>query len=567
VSGLGDSNLAHAHALVQGLRSAGVAHAVLSPGSRSTPLALACLRTPSLATHVAVDERCAAFFALGLGRATGLPAVVVATSGSAPAHWYPAVLEADEGRVPLVLISADRPPELVGWGANQTTDQTRLFGHHVRAYHILGPPDAGADPLHGAGVLGERCVEECLWPVPGPVHVNVAFREPLVPGPGVETPAGGEPRPFVRPRLEAPREQVARLADRLSLRRGVILCGPGPLDGEAAEALGELAGALDCPVLADPLSGLRFGPHRRERVLTRYDAFLRSESFAAAQAPDWVLQVGPLPVSKAVLEYLACHPRAERLLLDPNGRWANPLHGSAETVRAEPVGFARTLLGSGLRPAPEGWWATFQGAESRAEAAAAEPLTLPVEARIVRALLERLPAGGVLFCGNSLPVRQVDTWSGGGARLLRVVGNRGVSGIDGQISTTLGLAAGCECPTVGLLGDLAFYHDLNGLVLARGKDVTFVVLNNGGGGIFEYLPQVALPELERGWLTPLGLDYSQAARLFGIGFERVEGPDGFAGAVDRGLNGGGPRLVEVMIDRAESLARHRAYWARVADGG
>jgi 2-succinyl-5-enolpyruvyl-6-hydroxy-3-cyclohexene-1-carboxylate synthase len=562
VSGPGASNLRQALALVEGLVAAGVEHAVLSPGSRSTPLALACLRTPALTSHVAVDERCAAFFALGLARATGRPAAVVATSGSAPAHWYPAVIEADESGVPLVLLSADRPPELVGWGANQTTDQGQLFGRHVRAFHPLGPAEEGPGLDH-ARALGVRAGEESRWPVPGPVHLNVAFREPLVPEAPVEVPAATA-RPWHPPWPAPEPGQVARVAGTVAGRPGVILCGPRPLEEAAATALAGLAGALACPVLADPLSGLRFGPHPRARVLARYDAFLRQEELAAALAPDWVLQVGPLPVSKAVLAYLARHPRAERLLLDPTGRWADPLHRPGERLRADPEALARALLAAGPRPAPHGWWAGFEAAEARAGPLAGE--ALPTEAGVVRAILDRLPDRSTLFCGNSLPVRQVDTWSGVGPRRLGLVGSRGVSGIDGQVSTALGLAAGTGRPTAALLGDLAFYHDLTGLALARGLDVTLVVLNNGGGGIFEYLPQAGLPELERGWLTPLGLDLAHAARLFGLGFRRVEGMEGCAGAIGEALAAGGPRVVEVMIDRAESLARHRAYWARVAGG-
>lgn len=558
---VGDQNLAAAIALVEGMVSCGLAHAVLSPGSRSTPLALACLRQPQLRTRVAVDERAAAFFALGIARASGLPAAVVATSGSAPAHWYPAVIEADAAAVPMVLVSADRPPELVGWGANQTTDQAHLFGGHVRAFHGLPPAGAG----HGPGLaraMGARCVEESLWPAPGPVHLNVAFREPLVPTPAAPTPGPVPVRRFRPPSLGAPAEQVARVAGTLSGRRGVVVCGPAPLAGDAGQWLVSLAEALDCPLLADPASGLRFGTLARERVLARYDAFLRGEGPGPGGALEWVLQVGPVPVSRVLQEYLARNPGAELIAVDASGRWPDPQHRAGEWVRADPRALATALLEHGLAPAPPEWAGAFLAAEARAAALAGLP-GRPAEADVVAATLAGLPAGATLFCGNSLPVRLVDTWSGTAAKPVTVLASRGVSGIDGQVSTMAGLAAAGACPVVGLVGDLALYHDMNGLALVGGLPVVVVVLSNGGGGIFEYLPQAGLPEFERGWLAPLGLDLARVAALYGIAFHRVETSAGLARALAEALAGSGPALLEVMIDRREGVARHRDYWARV----
>ena len=561
-----DASLRQAAAFVRGLVAAGLTEAVLSPGSRSTPLALACLRQPGLTSRVAVDERSAAFLALGIARGAAAPVAVVATSGSAPAHWHPAVIEADATGVPMVLVSADRPAELVGWGANQTTDQTQLFGRHVRAYHSLPPADAGHDAAF-PGALGARCVEESLWPVPGPVHVNAAFREPLVSSAQAEGLAV-EVRAYEPPRLLAGAGQVGRVAARLSGRPGLVVCGPGPLEASAAEGVVALAEALDCPVLADPVSGLRFGPSASGRVLARYDAFLRQEAFAAAHAPEWVLQVGPLPVSRVLLEYLSRHAAAALVTLDRHGRWADPGHRAVERVWASLEGFTGALLGEGLAPAPSGWSEAFRRAEDRAAELAGSPGAAhrPLEAEVVATVLSGLPAGATVFCGNSLPVRQVDTWSGTGTRPLRFMASRGVSGIDGQVSTLAGLAAAGARPAVGLLGDLALYHDMNGLALVRGLPVVLVVLNNGGGGIFEYLPQAALPEFEHGWLTPLALDLARVADLYALAFARVQTAEGLAPVLEAALAGSGPALVEVMIDRRASVARHRDYWSRVAAG-
>jgi 2-succinyl-5-enolpyruvyl-6-hydroxy-3-cyclohexene-1-carboxylate synthase len=573
----GQASLERARALVDGLVAGGVREAVISPGSRSTPLALAFARDPRVQTRVQVDERSAAFFALGVARASGLPPALVATSGSAPAHWLPAVIEASESRVPLALVSADRPPELQGWGANQTTDQTRLFGVHVRAFHAVDGSDPGV-PVRALRALGERAAGETLWPLPGPVHVNAVFREPLVPAsPDADAPVADREyaRP-VLPRVALAPAGVEGLAGRLSGRPGLIVCGPGPADPELAGAVAALAARVAAPVLADPLSGLRFGPHDRSGVLTRYDAFLRGAGFRASHRPAWVLRLGGAPVSRVLLEYLGEAAGADHLLVDPHGGWRDPLHLARGAVRADPAWLCQALAGAGPGAGPRAWAGDFAAAEARTALAARGP-GLPAEALVVRTLLEALPAGGVLFCGNSLPVRQVDTWSGSGPRPLTLVASRGVSGIDGQVSTTLGLAAAAARPTAGLLGDLALYHDMNGLLAAGGLaspadagtgpaavPVALVVLNNGGGGIFDYLPQARLPEHRRLWLTPTGLDLSRVAALYGLPFHRLREPAGLRAALEEVL--GAPRagLVEVMIDRAESTAAHRAYWDRVA---
>ena len=558
----GALNLAWADALMAGLFQGGVRHAVISPGARSTPLVLACDRHPGIRIWDILDERSAAFFALGLSLARDAPVLLIATSGSAPAHWHPAVIEADHGRLPLILLSADRPPEALGWGANQTTDQRRLFGPHLRAFFDPGTPRRGSRALAFMRALGVRATADACWPKPGPVQIDLPFRKPLT---AAHAPPWTPPPAMAatgRPSLLPDPEQVQRVASRLSGRPGLLICGPGRFEPGFAGKITRLARRLGAPLLADPLSGLRFGPHPRETVITRYDAFLRAPAWRGGDpcSPQWVLRFGAVPVSRTLSDYLE-RAAAPLCLCDPVGDWPDPSFATREWITADPERFCRVLDDQALRPAPATWLARFR----HQERAAAPTGDLPVEAELIRLLIDALPARGVLFSGNSLPIRQLDTWSGSGETPIRILCNRGVSGIDGNISTLLGLAAAGE-RVVGLIGDLALCHDMNGLLAAPGLDAVIVVLNNGGGAIFGHLPQSGLEGFERHWLMPQGLDLRQLARLHHLDFHRTFGSEDFVPALERALATPGVSLVEVVIDRERSLAAHRRYWQRFGGG-
>lgn len=554
-------NLIWAGHLIHGLAEGRVTHVVISPGSRSTPLALACLQHSGLKTWVQVDERSAAFFALGLAKACRQPVILVCTSGSAPANWYPAVIEADMGAVPLILLSADRPAELRDCGANQSIDQTHLFGSHVRAFHELPAADVRPEMLNYLRTLTAQVADQCRWPLPGPVHVNVPLREPLVPVGTFPKAQVMEPVAVSHPLLSLPAEEAATLASELASGKGLIVCGDGQLGPDFPEAVVSLARKLACPVLADPLSGLRFGSHERTSVLCRYDAFLRRSSVQESLRPDWVLRFGAMPASRTLQQFLSDQPGIPHLVVDANGRWPDPLHQATRLVRADPPILCSQLAAAIELAAPSSWLSAFQAEEQRAAGLAQQDA--PLEAAVVNAIVALLPDGGALFSGNSMAIRDLDAYSGSSTRSLRIIGNRGASGIDGNVSTAAGLAAGSKSPVVALLGDLAFYHDMNGLLAARGLDVVFVVLNNGGGGIFEYLPQSQLEDFERAWLTPLGLDFSHAARMYGLTYRKVAEIADFSQALTEAL-AGGSHLLEVMIDREMSVSRHQAYWAAVA---
>lgn len=565
----GHRNLRWSLALMQGLVAGGLRRLVISPGSRSTPLILAGQQTPELELTPILDERSAAFFALGLARASGRPVGLVCTSGSALAHWLPAVIEASESEIPLILLSADRPPELRGWGANQTIDQARLFGPFVREFHDPGPAEDGPAALKMMRALGARAATLGQGPWPGPVHLNLPFREPLVPrGDGPARDSGQPSTRFQRGERSwgewvpgAAGELVSRLSG-----RGVICCGPGVWSPKAAESLWRCAERLGSPVLCDPLSGLRFGPASEHRI-TRYDSLLRHRATARALEPDWVLRIGRAPVSKTLLGWLADVPT---VLVEPGGGWSDPSHDVQLKIQADPAAVCAWLAdadlgGPGGRPADPDWLAQWLTAERRMDRLVADYLAAApwCEAHLIRDLLAVLPAGEGLLCANSMPIRQLDTWSGSRAAPLRVFGNRGASGIDGQTSTLAGLNAG-GVPTTALLGDLSFLHDLSGLLLMRELDRPCIVLNNGGGRIFDYLPQQGLPGFARLWRTPVDVDLGSLVRSCGIGHLLVEDGQGFRDAMARTTGGrqdGG--VIEVRLDGDRSHQIHQDFWARI----
>lgn len=583
---------AYVGAFVDELARAGVRHVCVSPGSRSTPLALTIARHAALRIWVHQDERVAAFFALGMARVLGAPVALLCTSGTAAANFLPAVVEARRARIPLLVLTADRPPELRDVGAAQTIDQNRLYGDHAKWFVEVALPEATPDLLRYARTLACRATATAAATPAGPVHLNFPFREPLIPVPA-EPPAtlsdgdalawngrpDGEPWVAVAdapPGTEAP--TVERLAARLAAaRRPLLVCGP-QFDAALAVPLTALARALGAPLLADPLSQARWGTHDRSAVIDCYDAALRHEPTAAALVPDLVLRFGGLPTSKSLLQYLQRHAAARQVVIDAAG-WPDPTLLVAEVVHADPRSLAERLLecltsGGGERDAGADWLAAWRRVDGAANAALSKYVASLGELFEGRALAEiaaLLPTGGTLFVSSSMPVRDLDAFARGGARQLRVLANRGANGIDGVISSALGaVAAGRERgggPLVLAIGDLAFYHDMNGLLAAKlhALDATVVVINNDGGGIFSFLPQAADPaHFEQLFGTPHGLDFAPVAELYEARYHRADTWQSLRDGIAAGISGRGLHIVELRTDRARNVALHRDAWAAVA---
>lgn len=562
---MADRNYDFTVRLVRALASLGVAHACVTPGSRSTPLALALAEEPAITDWPHHDERSSAFFALGIGRATGFPAVAVCTSGTAAAEFHPAAVEARHGRVPLILITADRPADLVGVGANQTIDQAGLYGPAAKWSLDLEPPLADEAVPYFPETLAARLVCAAREEPAGPVHLNLRMREPLVPASRPAVPASPPPRPVLG-RAQPTGGTVRALVELASGRRGLLVCGPQD-DPALPAAAAAGAAAAGWPVLADPLSGVRAGTHDLSHVIAEGDS-LAAAGWLDRAVPEVVLRVGALPTSKALWRWFGEHPEVPQVLIDPAG-WRDPTGGVSSLLRADPAATLAALAEVGPAPAPGGWLDEWRQAGWRASQAIDRVLAdapFPNEPGVARLMAEALPAGSLLFVASSMPVRDLDTFLPARSAPLRVAANRGASGIDGFLSTGLGAAAVADCPTYLLTGDLSALHDLTALGTAArlGIPATIVVLHNDGGGIFHFLPQAeALPgHFERHWGTPHGLDFVRLAAAFGVEGQRLESRAGLAALL--GAAPASPRLLEVRTDRAANLRLHRDLQRAVA---
>ncbi|MGH0036734.1 MAG: 2-succinyl-5-enolpyruvyl-6-hydroxy-3-cyclohexene-1-carboxylic-acid synthase [Myxococcota bacterium] len=572
-------------AFFQALVASGVRHCVVSPGSRSTPLTLAAAACPGLELWPVVDERSAAFFALGLARASRDPVALVCTSGSAAANYWPAVVEAHHSRVPLILLTADRPPELRGWGAGQTIDQLALYGRSARWLGDLPVAgESGARP-EVARAWAARAAAESRRRPGGPVQLNWPFREPLEPregadrSPGASRGAGEATRVSDAVALPDP-DQTAELAELMGAHpRGLVVAGPIDATPDQCEALCELARSAGHPIWADPLSGLRRGLHAKQApLLSAGDFWARHPEQADAVRPDLVIRFGAMPTSKAFRLWLERTPPAHTVLVDPDSDWADPSASATWVLDCDPAALCRGVVrrahGSPGRDVP------VAGRDPRGYLDAALALDAEVARRVgqsldaapfcepvaVRALLRGLPEGALLWVANSMPVRDVDAWLAPGTAPLRVVASRGANGIDGTASSALGAAAAHGGPAVLLCGDLAFLHDLGGLLSARQFDLplVIVVLDNGGGGIFSMLPvakRIEARDFDRWFRTPHGLDLARAGDLFGLATARVSDETSLLAAVNQALASGRPGLVVARLDPDVGWSTRRAAWA------
>ncbi len=526
----------------------GVTDAVVAPGSRSTPLALALAAEPALRLHVHHDERSAAFLALGLGLATGRPAVLLCTSGTAAAHFHAAVIEAHQAGVPMLVCTADRPPELRDVAAPQTIDQSHLYGRAVRWYADPGVPDEGMRSTWRS--LAARAVLDATGPPPGPVHLNLPFRDPLVGDAGPLPPArpadAWHAAASGAPLLGA--HALDALAGRLDHHRGVIVMGGG---GGDPEVVHRLAAVVQWPVLADPRSGGRLP---LPTTVGAFDGVLRHPAFAADHTPAVVLRLGHPPASKVLNQWLASSG-AMQVQVAAAG-WIDPEHSAAVRVTADPTDVAHELAKRMNGASGTPWLARWQRADERAQDAIDRVVaagTAATEPAIARRLLAALPAGATVVASSSMPIRDLE-WFGRPRADVRVVANRGANGIDGVVSTAVGVALATG-PTALLIGDVALLHDSNGLLGAarRAVDLTIVCIDNDGGGIFSFLPQAAAlaPErFEQLFGTPHGVDLGALAAVHGVptsGWEHL----------DEALAAGpGVRLVLVRTDRAANVAVH-----------
>ena len=581
-------------AFVDELQRAGVRNVVICPGSRSTPLAMAFAAQAGIRIWMHVDERSAAYFGLGMAKQLRQPVALLCTSGTAAANFMPAIVEAKLTHVPLLVLTADRPHELRDNGAPQSIDQNRLYGTYVKWFVEVALPEATNAALRYIRTIAARAAASAQAIPAGPVHLNFPFREPLTPEPipGQYLPPvaqrdhvawQGRPNnaPYVEVRevpLGAPTATtIGYLMDMvLGVRRGLIIIGPND-DPALVEPVVRLACHLGYPILADPLSQLRCGDHDQVMVLSSYDAFLRIDSFIESAQPELILRFGAMPISKPLLLYLKRYASCPLVIIDGHGGWEEPTQLASELIHANPAALCQSLL-TALDQHDKSeeiessvsheWLITWQEVDKVTRQTiqnVIQDFNELFEGRVFTELGRLLPDGTTLYAGNSMPVRDLDTFFWCSEHRIRIMGNRGASGIDGVVSSALGASAGAgqNEPTVLVLGDLSFFHDLNGLLAAHlyQLNLTVVLINNDGGGIFSFLPQGAYPEhFEQLFGTPTGLDFRLAVQMYGGQFQKIDTWEQFRKAVSRGLNTGGLHVIEVPTERTSNVNMHRQLW-------
>ncbi|HUA07040.1 MAG TPA: 2-succinyl-5-enolpyruvyl-6-hydroxy-3-cyclohexene-1-carboxylic-acid synthase [Solirubrobacteraceae bacterium] len=540
------------------LARCGMQHACTAPGSRSTPIVLSLVRQPRIRCWSHIDERSAGFFALGAAKRSSRPVAVTCTSGTATANLAPAVIEAQYARVPLIVLTADRPPELREVGAGQTIDQLKLYGDAVKWFFEVGLDRATPDSLRWIRTLACRAYWTAADGPPGPVHLNFPLREPLVlsePLPEDRSGRDGE-EPYVMFDAPAPTAPSPAGPGGHPAGRIVIVAGQDR-DPDGGGHIARVAAEAGIPLLADPLSGARRGP----TAVVHYDLLLRDPEFAAAHRPQFVLRAGDLPTSKPLRAWLA-GLEAAQIAFDPDGVWHDPDAVVGLRIRA-PLGANPPFVDGAPIAADRDWLASWRAADHAVAGAVDATLGDELsEPRVARALGGWLPPEATLFVASSMPIRDVEEFFPARDGGPRVLSNRGANGIDGTVSSAFGAAAASsgEGPVVLLIGDVALAHDIGGLLAASrlGLPLTIVLLNNDGGGIFHFLPVAGESDaFEEHVATPHGLEFARAAALYGCDYHRPATLAALRDAIESSLAGDGTTIIEVRTDREENLALHR----------
>ncbi len=577
---IANRNSAWATALAQELARSGVEHVCISPGSRSAPLAIACANQTDLCDHSILDERSAGFFALGLARASASPVALICTSGTAAANYLPAVIEAYHGQTPLIVLTADRPIELRDCGAGQTIDQLNLYGAHVRYFAELPTPELKTEVVHHLRTKVCRAVAAACQTPSGPVHLNIPLREPLSPEVSVTDQAawsalpvsarnGRDPHPFVQvPNVRSQSADItAVLKACQSTSRGLIIVGENDACDSLRESVPRLAKRLGWPWIDDVLSPLRSGVGDRGFCIEAHDSVFRSDDFIQQQRPELVLRFGRMPTSKAIRTWLEAQPGIRQIVVTDQG-WLDPTQVANWMIPMTPAAFV-TSFESALRSSPTRLSDTstrsWIDAGHRAEAVLNEALGHSDEVSepaIARIVFDSLPADGNLVVASSMPVRDLNQFAAARLSPIRVLANRGANGIDGTVSTALGIAAGSQQPTALICGDLAFLHDLNAWLIARQTDahLTAIVIDNGGGGIFEFLPlssNLDRPLFEKHFGTKQNVDPVAALEGLGISVREVTDLNELRTCLNEGWGQAGIRAIVARTNRAENRELHR----------
>ena len=535
-------------ALVDELYQLGVRHAVFSPGSRSTTLAMLFQSHGGFQTYMNIDERSAGFMALGIGKVHGEPAVLVCTSGSALTHYGPAVVEAKHGGIPMIILSADRPYTLQNVEAPQTIDQQKYFGTAVTYYEELSVPSESHYYTYPRQVA-RRGYLHAKGHKEGPVHINVPLFEPLVPERDSSYFRMGRSSKSFRLVTE---DTIRELGSVLEGKKVLVLGGPSIT--QPREVM-EFANAIGAVVIGDPLSNLR----KFEEAISTYDSVLVHESMKEQLRPDVVIQLGQIPVSKRIQQWMATLDTIEYILVSPTAESLNPSLTTTIHVMANIGVFLHRLTAIQADREYCAMWQQIEASSRRQLDAVGEEPNL-FEGHTIHMLQAQMPADGQILVANSMSIRDMDYYWASGRSTATVYGNRGTNGIDGTVSTALGLSTNGK-PTVMVTGDLSFFHDLNGLAIGKthGMNLTIILHNNDGGGIFQYLPQKGTDDFDYLFNTPQGIDYSGLATMYGLDYVKVATNAELEEAMNTYIGREGIHIIEIPTSKEGSRELHKVY--------
>lgn len=555
------------------LTANGLRDVVISPGSRSTPLAVLSAEHEQINDWIIVDERSAAYFALGIAQATKRPVALVCTSGTAAANYFPAIVEAFYARVPLIVLTADRPHELRDIGASQTINQIGMYSHFVKQFYEMSPPNKREDMLAYVRNRALRTVKIANEDNPGPVHVNFPFREPLMPDVSLEDLWGKSNRKHI-PQLFSSKKRLPendlKVLHQLMTnnRNGLLVCGP-QADQDLPTAIFRLSERFNIPILADPLSQLRTGELINNHLITTYDTMFRSKEVREKLKPDYIIRFGAMPISKHYSFYVNEHEEVQQFVVENNESVREPNNHESHYIIADGTALCDDLvaLGNGLssKQATE-WIDQWQALDRMAkeELSAVDHVTL-TEGTTIRSVINGLPDESHLFVANSMPVRDVDTFLLPMKKNIHTYANRGVSGIDGTMSSALGVASSGERVTL-IIGDLSFYHDVNSLLIAKRYDlpITILLINNNGGGIFSFLPQAKEDAyFEHLFGTPLDIDFQHVITMYAGNYDLVTNERELTQALKKSYESRHFSVIEVQTNRTENVAWHRDVWQNI----
>lgn len=561
---------------VDELINSGIKEVVISPGSRSTPLAIPFLKHKGVREWVLVDERSAAFFALGMAKEMNHPVALLCTSGTAAANYYPAIIEAHYSQVPLIVLTADRPHELRDVGAPQAIEQHSMYGKYVKWFHDMALPEANEQMLAYVRAKASRAVEVAKAHNAGPVQLNFPFREPLIPDLSIEQVWGQPSTACFNVSFQGVNQLSDHQADLLlnqmkDMSKGLIVCGP-QVDEALAEYIVSLASLLKIPVLADPLSQLRSGRHDKEVIIESYDALFRDQTIRQTLKPDYIIRFGAMPVSKMYLFYTQEHADILQYVVEPYEGFRDPTGNRTNFIYTDPLTLCKNLKNHAMHVKKDHMWLSKWQAmnhiakrellmDSNSEA-------ILSEGNAILSALQWMPENSSLYIGNSMAVRDLDTFFMATDKNIKVLANRGANGIDGIVSSSLGSAAVANHPVTLIIGDLSFYHDLNGLLAAKKYNLhlTILLINNNGGGIFSFLPQAKDDSLfEPLFGTPLDLEFSHTVKMYGGKYTMATDQKTLTQALITSYQNKGLSVIEVRTNRTENANWHKEKWNRVID--